>query len=289
MQYTVNEVPESRMIQTGGRATYTLHFVILGTPEAGDDEENLDTGALAALTAVLSSTVTVDGKTLSKVGRKINPVSVWDVDALGAPGGTMIWEGEAEYALFSRTFKSIGESSYSFDTGGGNQHITQSISTTNSYPAGAEGGGAINSDGATRVEGVDIVVPVYNFSETHYLANATVDAVDPTNYKQGLFNLTGKVNAAAFKGFAAGEVLFLGASGSQRGTEDWEITFKFAASPNTTGRTVGSITGIDKKGWEYMWVQYQPSAGTGRLLSVPVAVHVEKVYEDGDFSTLGIS
>ena len=285
MQYTVNEVPESRMIQTGGRATYTLHFVILGTPEAGDDEENLDTGALAALTAVLSSTVTVDGKTLSKVGRKINPVSVWDVDALGAPGGTMIWEGEAEYALFSRTFKSIGESSYSFDTGGGNQHITQSISTTNSYPVGAEGGGAINSDGATRVEGVDIIVPVYNFSETHYLANATVTSA----YKEILFNLTGRVNNASFRNFDAGEVLFLGASGSQRGVEDWEITFKFAASPNRTGLTVGSITDIVKKGWDYMWVQYQPSAGTSRLLSVPVAVHVEKVYEDGDFSTLGIS
>ena len=32
-------------------------------------------------------------------------------------------------------------------------------------------------------------------------------------------------------GLAAGECLFLGASGSKRGEDDWEIAFRFAASP----------------------------------------------------------
>ncbi len=54
-------------------------------------------------------------------------------------------------------------------------------------------------------------------------------------YKSTLFFLTACVNSDGFKGFAPGEVLFLGASGTQRGQEDWEITFKFAASPNATG------------------------------------------------------
>jgi len=63
---------------------------------------------------------------------------------------------------------------------------------------------------------VDITVPVYSFSETHYNSLAFVTE----SYKQTLFGLTGKVNNAAFKGFAAGEVLFLGASGSKRGDED---------------------------------------------------------------------
>lgn len=47
------------------------------------------------------------------------------------------------------------------------------------------------------------------------------------------------------------------ASGSQWGTEDWVVTFSFAASPNAVELTVGDITGIDKKGWEYLWVRYQ--------------------------------
>jgi hypothetical protein len=48
------------------------------------------------------------------------------------------------------------------------------------------------------VEGVDITVPVYNFSETHYLPAASISG----DYKASLFNLTGKVNAGSFKGFA---------------------------------------------------------------------------------------
>ena len=78
---------------------------------------------------------------------------------------------------------------------------------------------------------------------------------------------------------------------SQRGPdEDWEITFKFAGSPNRTGITVGPITGIAKKGWEYLWVRYadaeDPASNT--LVKQPVAAYVEKVYEDGSFSSLGI-
>ena len=60
---------------------------------------------------------------------------------------------------------------------------------------------------------------------------------------------------AGFSRLAAGECLFLGASGSKPGADDWEITFRFAASPNRTGITVGDIAGISKKGWEYLWVR----------------------------------
>jgi len=67
-------------------------------------------------------------------------------------------------------------------------------------------------------------------------------------YKTTLFALTGTVNSGAFEGFAAGEVLFLGASGSKRGEEDWEITYRFAASPNATDIQVGHIVVAAKKG-----------------------------------------
>jgi hypothetical protein len=132
-------------------------------------------------------------------------------------------------------------------TGGGKTHMTQSLATVNSYalpgedPPDFKGAIGVNND---SVEGTDITIPVYNFKETHYIPIALVTPA----YKAALFYLTGKVNDAPFKGFARGEVLFLGASGSQQGTEDWEIAFKFAASPNATDLTVGDITGIEKKG-----------------------------------------
>ena len=67
-------------------------------------------------------------------------------------------------------------------------------------------------------------------------------------YKATLLFLTGRVQDAAFKGLAKGEVLFLGLSGAKRGYEDWEITFRFAASPNVAGLQLGNIAGIDKNG-----------------------------------------
>jgi hypothetical protein len=87
-----------------------------------------------------------------------------------------------------------------------------------------------------------------------------------------------------------GEVLFLGASGSQRGQDDWEITFRFAASPHVTGLVIGSIGGINKRGWEYLWVRYADAEdmASGTLVKRPIAAYVEQVYPYGDFSGLGI-
>jgi len=51
---------------------------------------------------------------------------------------------------------------YTFDTGGGTQHITQSIETVNRYPADApDYKGAIGYDGE-NVAGVDIAQPTLN-------------------------------------------------------------------------------------------------------------------------------
>ena len=200
-----------------------------------------------------------------------------------------IWEVTVQYG--EQTEPEEGESSFSFDTGGGTQHITQSLGTVGRYAASGTApdfGGAI---GVTHdnVEGVDITIPVYNFSETHYLPASQVTSA----YKGTLFNLTGKVNSGSFRGLAAGECLFLGASGSRRGTapeDDWEITFKFAGSPNRSGITVGPISGISKKGWEYLWVRYADveDAASNTLVKQPVAAYVEKVYEEGNFGALGI-
>ena len=108
-----------------------------------------------------------------------------------------------------------------------------------------------------------------------------------------LMGLTGAVNNAVFRGFQAGEVLFLGAGGSRRGTDPddrWEISYKFAASPNQTGMAVGSIAGIQKRGWDYLWVQYgeDVDATAKVLIKKPIAVYVEQVYPIASFAGLGI-
>ena len=57
-----------------------------------------------------------------------------------------------------------------------------------------------------------------------------------------------------------------------------------------TRLVVGPITGIAKKGWEYMWVRYADSEDTvaKAIVKKPIAAYIEKVYDEGDFSLLGI-
>jgi hypothetical protein len=186
-----------------------------------------------------------------------------------------------------------------FDTSGGTAHITQAKSETAYALAGATATArksAINVNG-DRVDGVDIVEPALSWTETYDVPSAYVTSA----YIKTAASLTGTVNDAAFRTFAAGEVLFLGLSGSQesdtqKGNGPWSLSYKFVASPNAGASgtipaiTVGDITGIEKKGHDYMWVNYQQEANssTSQLYAKPIEVYVNKVYRDGSFSSLGI-
>ncbi len=268
MSVVCTENIESRQI-TDTRSAELL-YTITGTAD--------EAAAVSALKSAAPATLH---------GMVRQPVSVEPVHVDTTNPARSIWTGTVQYAPFEyQEPPQTGESVFNFDTGGGTQHITQSLQSINRYPGSApdfKGAIGVTHD---NVEGVDITVPVYTFSETHYLSNAQV-----TNaYKMTLFNLTGKVNNAAFKGLAAGECLFLGASGSKRGTDDWEISFRFAGSPNRTGLSVGPITGISKKGWEYLWVRYADveDSASHTLVKQPVAAYVERVYDEGNFGSLGI-
>jgi len=192
-----------------------------------------------------------------------------------------MWEGTAAYAPEDEVEQEVGESTYRFSTGGGSQHITVGRSTTKYPPATAPDAKGI---GQTKdgVEGVDILVPKFEWSETHTIAAASVT----TAYITIIRKLTGKTNNATWNGYAQGEVLFLGAEGSKRGDGDWDITFNFAAGENLTGQTIGGITGVAKKAWEYLWIRFKDVAGAEGVYKEPEAVYVEQVYDEGDLSTL---
>lgn len=277
MPITCVEKPDSRQYTEGDSAE--LMYTIRGTADDGE--------ALVSLKA----TAPTNFRGLVRQPPSVEPVYV-DTTTPDAS----IWTGTARYAPRQYQTPETGDSSFSFDTGGGTQHITQSIATVARYPEPANPGDPVAPDfkgaiGVTHdsVEGVDITVPVYNFSETHYLPASQVTS----EYKGALFGLTGRVNVGAFRGLAAGECLFLGASGSRRGTDpddDWEISFRFAASPNRADFAIGDITGISKKGWEYLWVRYADAEDetAKAIVKRAVAAYVEKVYETGDFAGLGI-
>ena len=207
-------------------------------------------------------------------------------DGLDADNYTLDPQGGGVW-LANVNYKIRNQSSESFDTTGGTVHVTQSFGTNRFGTLAPDFQGAIGvSD--DRVDGVDITIPAYKFSETHFIPRIFVS----TSYKNKLFQLTGKVNNATFKNFAAGEVLFLGSTGQRRGREDFEITYNFAASPNI-GSIVftPSITVLNKQGWDYMWLYYADEVDNDahRIVRRPKAAYVERVYERADFGLLGLS
>jgi len=231
--------------------------------------------------------------------------------------GDEAWQLEVSYASMGAESDEDPEPlkrSRSFDTGGATQHITQALAVgsqaSGEFALGVEGqtidfefrypstaanqSGAIGVDGDS-VQGVDVVVPQLTWTENYDVPWQYVN----TPYIKSLSSLTGTVNNAAFRGFAAGEVLFMGASGSQQWDSDkgdgpWSLSYKFVASANQgSGQTfpalsIGSITGIEKQGHDYLWVRYQDAVESESLLKLPKAVYVDRVYRRADFSGLGI-
>ena len=237
----------------------------------------------AALAAARDRVKTVTGMALSsiEVMERVNG-DTWKVKA--------VYEADEDGESLDTDTGDEDATVFAFDTGGGTMHLNQSIKTDGKYPNDApDFAGAIEVDNEGNVNGVDVTMPVLNFTETHTLSGTRVS----TSYKKTIAALTGTVNKSGFRGFSAGEVLFLGASGTKRSKKvsaPWEITFRFAVSPNKAGFKVGDIQVSRKYGWDYLWVRYADKVAEGgkNIVKKPVGVYVEQVYPEGDFGNLGI-
>jgi hypothetical protein len=266
---------QATIVRKGKKATssYTKSYKVFGT----DDDTVLHAEINAEITAngaywqypgVPGMQLTAEQYGVSYLGDK-----AWQVTISYEKGGA---EDGTEPLKRAR----------SFDTTGGTQHITQAESET-IFGGGPSFGNAISVDD-NGVNGVDIVVPQLQWTETYDVPNSYV-----TNaYIKGVATQTGRTNSAAFRGFDAGEVLFLGCSGSQewddqKGRGPWSLSFRFVASPNVTAQPVGSLS-VNKKGHEYLWVRYESATESNQLIKRPKFAYVNKVYKDGNFSALGI-
>jgi hypothetical protein len=176
----------------------------------------------------------------------------------------------------------------SFDTTGGTQHITQAFGENRFGTNAPDQKMAIGVD-SNGVNGVDVVLPALQWQETYDVPNGYVTST----WIRSVAGVTGTTNSGSFRGFQPGEVLFVGCCGSQewdsqKGDGPWSLAFRFVASQNVTGQTIGDISGVSKKGHEYLWVRYEETVDQNTLLKKPKHVYVNKVYRDSDFSVLGI-
>lgn len=258
---------------SGGQNSRSIGFVLQCTVTAPDTTQS-DNDALDYLEA--NTDLTYDGM-------ERESIEIEEVDY-----NEGFYFAKVNYSRERKKLLSTAETEYNFDISTTNQHIIQSFDTVGEYTLSGtaeELNGMIAVDADNVPQGVDVIVPVSTFNVRIVLANATVTSA----YQKIVRELVGKTNNATFYSHAAGEVLFVGCTGTKRSGTDWELNYRFQTSPNRTGLTVGGITGIAVKGWEVLWVRYRPDkSNRNRFIQKPVQVNVEKVYESGDFSTLGI-
>lgn len=243
---------------------------------------NADTEEAATLAVMnfVEAEIMIEAKTL-----KLDNVSVNETLNQG-------WEATVTWKVDRSNIRFVGGDGrfYEFSIGASTTHLNQSLETVGKYAAGT-GGVAPNYLGAIGVSkdgiaGVDIVTPVFNFSETVELSATFVDVAKLRQWSR----LTGKINSSAFKGCDAGEVLFMGCSGSRKSGEYYKITFHFAVQENAQNIQVGDITIPEKKGWDYLWILYRDTVDEIEefVIKEPQAAYVEKVYHWGDFGILGL-
>jgi len=208
--------------------------------------------------------------------------TIYRQDLRVTPRGYNLWEVEVPY---SPRKKQTGQVTLSFDTTGGTVHITNSLQTVNRYTASTAAatapdmGGAIGVNG-DQIGGVDITIPALKVQAafTHPQGHMNMAQI------KNLARWTGRVNSTTFLTFAPGEVLFLGATGSEGTEADVSVNYAFAMSENLTGQTFGNVTGVAKKGWEHAWISYEDATVGTAPVKRPQWVYVERIYQTLDFA-----
>lgn len=244
----------------------------------GSEPTDTAEGAQAAVMAAAASTQ--DGMPMT--GSRVESLGGW------------VWLVEVEYRPSSRQIKPLpvpgDPNRRSWTTLGATQNIKRSIETMFAdavppFDVVPDFGGLINVTDS-GVDGVDITVPDWRETVIRYMTTAQIEA---PGFKAAVFGLTGKVNNATYMGFAAGELLYLGAQADQRNADAvWEVTHQFQARPNRTGIVINGAEPFDAEGWDLVWVRTAPQDQDDAIAIVPAAFYVERVYERGDFSALGL-
>ena len=184
----------------------------------------------------------------------------------------------------AREEKETGDYEVSFDTTGGTATRTHAISQRyyddDSGVSKPSNSLAIGWNG-TEAKGVEVVIPTLRFQETHYIPD---NIVRNPNWIKDLSRATGKTNSMAFRGFNPREILFLGASGSQRGRGDWPVTFYGSGSETVTGMMKGDIKVGVKYGQEHLWIEDTVELDTNTSAPVPSRVYVSQIADETDFN-----
>lgn len=290
MPIAVNEMPDSPKVKTGQRPSAVRRYSVFGT--VNYDE------AIAAVGAQTPTLFDPYGNGLIYIVRD-------EIDLDPVPGDGQLW-----YATV--TYEMVEPGAFHFEIGGGTQHIRRGIANVSNHARPSMAAinyrgliGVKRTDKGLEIEGLDVDVGAFSWSETHQVSPTLVT----NSYKSQMAKLVcgshgrGTVNHADFKGFVRGEARLLSVSGSRRGGENWEINFRFMSIPNATNIVIPTYDDLGnavnivipaKEGWHYVWLEDEEKeidfGGQIKkvMLPVTVAAHVEQIFDYADYGLLGI-
>ena len=205
--------------------------------------------------------------------------------------GDYAWEVEVKYTLpelegGSSEFVEIG-----FAMDGGSQTITKSKLVRSSHAATSITDPVPNLGGAigytkNGIQGTERLTRGLTFSLTvRFSPSLWTNA-----YIKALYALSKCYNDDVFFTFAAGEVLFLNASGQGSYYKLVPVTFNFLASPNISGATDPGFPNLTMLGHDVVdYLYYEGTDGTSEdLIMVPKFRYVHEIYDAADLTLLGI-
>lgn len=204
-----------------------------------------------------------------------------------------LYEVDASYGMYVRRFSGVpalesntGANSYtfSFSTGGATYrtNVAKEQTTYDILPGvpSVDIANMLNWNGQSA-DGLDIVGPKLTLTIRKRMQGAIITLP----YIRTVVNLTGKTNNAAYFGFAAGELLFLGADGSMVPGGDTELTFNFSAAPNVASAGFNGVTITDIGGHDYLHAFVLP--GAVGVVDIR-GVYKARLYDSADFTQLRI-
>lgn len=213
-------------------------------------------------------------------GHEIEISVVYGKDSSSSSGGTTGSEDD--------------DPTVSFDCSGGSKHLTFSIDAQEIVYGTKDAGGAIGWNGKTgsemEITGVDVPTGQLRESYGKWFRLSSIT----TARKRAWSSLVGKTNNATFKGWNAGEAMFLGCSysGSSDSGATVLVTFNFQIQENEEDATVNGISCGAKTGFEVLSAISKTETVEVEGVKQPKvtieAIHKSTVCKSGDFSLLGI-
>ena len=219
--------------------------------------------------------------------------AVSDVDEVpGFPGGA--YTGRVQYKSLDLggggVRIEVNQTEFRFSTSGGTTNRKVSLQTVSGYSiygAGQEPDfkGMIGVDENGIPQGVDVPVGGFDFEITKVYSmsamnSSKINAIRAASNKVNSDNVTMSLTYPSVSlSFAAGELLFRGAQGGPRGSDEYQLTFAFSYQENLTGVSIGDMGGIDKDGWDALWTHHKPYVNDNQMALQPTSAYVERVIE----------